>query len=161
MKEGISRNQLNLYLDIGVFLIFLVATTPRATGTAIHEWISILFLLPFLIHILLHWKWIGKITRKFLQRLPGETRFNYLLNLILFVLITLVTFSGLVVSEAVLPLLGFPHRMDRFWFAVHEVTADVLLVILGIHLAMHWDWLVRTVKRLVSLKPISRPEAEA
>ena len=74
---------------------------------------------------------------------------------------TIVTFSGFLVSEALLPAVGIPVEVDRFWFAVHDVTANLLLALMGVHLAMHWGWIARTVKRYVLFMPSSRPEIES
>jgi len=156
-----NQNKLNLYVDMGIFILFVILSAPQATGVVLHEWLSLLFVVPFLIHILLHWSWVKKVTGRFLRKLPGETRFNYFCNLVLFVLMTMVTFSGFLVSEALLPSIGIPVEVDRFWFAAHDVTANLLLALMGVHMAMHWGWIARTVKRYILFMPSRQPEIES
>jgi cytochrome b len=70
----------NLIVDAAIFAGFLVATDPRATGQAIHEWLGIAFGATIIVHLLLHWKWIVNVVRRFFSRLPGQVRINSVLN---------------------------------------------------------------------------------
>jgi hypothetical protein len=56
--------------------------------------------------ILLHWKWVAAVTKGFLKSLAGQARINYILNAALFVITTVIIFSGVMESQAVLPALG-------------------------------------------------------
>ena len=67
-----NANTLNLYVDIGVFVLFVVVSAPQATRVVLHEWLSLLFIVPFLIHILLHWSWVKKVTGRFFRKLPAR-----------------------------------------------------------------------------------------
>jgi hypothetical protein len=113
-QRNISPLKTNLLVDIAIFTAFLVALDPRMTGFAIHEWLSIAFTAAIVAHLLLHWKWLVQVTRRFLKRLPGQSRLNYLVNALLFIDVTLIIFSGLMISEEALPLLGFAIRRDFF-----------------------------------------------
>ena len=150
-----STNKVKLYVDIFIFLFFLVVSAPQATGIALHEWLSFAFLATFIVHLLLNWKWIVNVIRRFFKKLPGETRFNAIWNALLFILGTVVFFSGVFVSEAALPLLGFPIVIDPFWAQMHDLTANLFLILLGVHLAMHWRWFVDAFKRYILRKPVS------
>ena len=152
-KNKWSTNKIKLYLDICIFLFFLVVSAPQATGIALHEWLSFAFLATFIVHLLLNWKWIVKLIRRFFKKLPGETRFNAIWNALLFILGTVVFFSGVFVSEAALPWLGFPIEIDPFWGQIHDLTANLFLILLGVHLAMHWRWFVDAFKRYILRKP--------
>ena len=76
-----NQNKLNLHVDMGIFILFVVVSAPQATGVVLHEWLSFLFVVPILIHILLHWSWVKKVTGRFLRKLPGETRFFVISNI--------------------------------------------------------------------------------
>lgn len=148
-----SINTTKLYIDFGVFLLFVVVSAPQATGVALHEWLSFILIPPLIVHLLLNWKWIVGITTKMFKRLPGATRFNYWWNLLLFIVMTLIIFSGIVISEAALPALGIAIIVDPFWSVLHDVTANLFFPLVGVHLAMNWKWLMR------ALKPPNRAEA--
>lgn len=150
-KSGITRT--NLLVDIAIFVAFLVALDPHTTGMAIHEWLSIALAAAIVAHLLLHWQWLAAVTRRFLGHLSGRQRLNYAINALLFIDVTLITFSGLMISEQALPLLGIATRHGGLWEGLHKQTANLSVFILGLHVALHWKWIANAVKRYV-LRPL-------
>ena len=62
-------------------------------------------------------------------------------------------FTGIIISEAALTKMGNSIVADPFWFTIHDISSNLFLLLLGIHLAMHWDWIVKGFKRYILLKP--------
>ena len=106
VKKQLNPTKINLAVDGGIFLGFLVADAPHFTGMAIHEWLGIAFGAAIITHLLLHWQWLVAVTRRFLTNIPRQARLNYLLNMLLFIDVTLIIFSGLMISRVALPSLG-------------------------------------------------------
>jgi len=150
----LSTNQIKLYADIILFVSFVLANIPQATGIPLHEWISILFIVPILVHVLLDWNWVVSVTKRMFKQLPGEVRFNQIWDLLIFIMMVFVLFTGFVISEAALPALGIHVTIDPFWSAMHDLSANLLMIIIGVHLAMHWGWIVSMFKRYVLRKPV-------
>lgn len=146
MKQ-LNRNKVNLLIDSTIFIAFLVAMAPRFSGIAIHEWLSIAFGAAIITHLLLHWQWIVGVARRFFSVARWSARLNYLLNTLLFVDMTIVIFSGLLISEAALPLLGIQTVRGGIWRQLHDLSANLAVVLLGLHIALHWSWIVNAVKR--------------
>ena len=152
MKQTLAqpnRNKTNLIVDSAIFLAFLVAMAPRFSGIAIHEWLGIAFGAAIITHLLLHWQWIVEITRRFFSKAQWPARINYILNMLLFIDITLIIFSGLMISEVALPLVGIQLAQSGSWRGIHGTAADLFLVLVGLHVALHWDWIVNMFKRFV------------
>ncbi len=105
----------NLLVDGTIFAGFLLATDPHATGQTIHEWLGIAFGAGIITHLLLHWKWIVNVVRRFFSKLPGQVRINSLLNSLLFVAVTLIIFSGIMISKVVLSTFGLSGSHDMIW----------------------------------------------
>lgn len=145
--QKISSTKLKLYVDVFLFVSFVLVNIPQATGIAFHEWASVLFIVPLLVHILLDWNWIVNITKRMFGRLPGEVRFNHIFDLVIFIMMTLALMTGFVISEAALPALGIQVTIDPFWSSMHDLTANLTMVLIGIHLAMHWKWITSSFKR--------------
>jgi cytochrome b len=139
----------NLLVDATIFIAFLLATDPHATGQTIHEWLGIAFGVGIITHLLLHWKWIVNVVRRFFTRLPGQVRINLLLNVLLFVVMTLIIFSGLMISKVVLSTFGLEGQHDGIWRVVHTTATNVALIIVALHVALHWKWIVGTLKRTI------------
>lgn len=139
----------DLMVDGLIFFGFLLATDPRGTGQAVHEWLGIAFGAGVVVHLLLHWKWITNVVRRFFSKLPGQVRINSLLNILLFTDVTLIVFSGLMISKVVLGTFGITANHDSVWRWLHTFSTDAALFIVGTHVALHWKWIVSTAKRYV------------
>jgi hypothetical protein len=153
-----NPNKINLMVDIVLFSVFLVAMSPRFSGLAIHEWLSIAFGGAIVLHLLLHWQWIIEISKRLLGNAPGMSRLNYLLNGLLFIAMTIVMLSGIVISEIVLPSFGVEWVGAGVWRRVHTVSADVSLVLVGVHIAFHWQWIVNALKRYLLTPFLRKPQ---
>ncbi len=154
-RKKINNTKIDLVIDVIIFLMFLLATDPRATGVPVHEWLGTAFGAAILVHLLLHWKWIVNVTQRFLKKLPSQVRINSLLNMLLFIDATLLVFTGLMISRVVLAPLGLQPSRDVFWRWLHNFATDAGIVIVGLHLALHWKWIVNAFKRYI-VQPVTR-----
>lgn len=137
----------NLLVDTTIFVGFLLATDPHATGQTVHEWLGVAFGAGIITHLLLHWKWIVSVVKRFFIRLPGQVRINAILNSLLFIAMTLIVFSGLMISKVVLSTFGLTGQHDGIWRVVHTTATNVALIIVALHVTLHWKWVVSTIKR--------------
>ena len=146
-----NRNKVNLIVDSAIFIAFLIAMAPRFSGMVIHEWLGIAFGAAIVTHLLLHWQWLVEVTKRFFGKAQWSARINYILNALLFVDITTIILSGLMISESALPLLGIALPRSGSWRMLHTLSADLFLALIGLHIALHWQWIVSMVKRLLSM----------
>ncbi|MBS1964840.1 MAG: DUF4405 domain-containing protein [Chloroflexi bacterium SZAS-1] len=144
-----NRNKTNLIIDSAIFLAFLVAMAPRFSGIAVHEWLSIAFGAAIVTHLLLHWQWLVEVTKRFFGKAQLSARVNYVLNALLFIDFTLIIFTGLMISKVALPALGLTLAAGGGWRGLHELTANLFLPFTGLHIALHWQWIVNMFKRFV------------
>ena len=148
-KKKTSATKARVWIDIVLFIGMVLVLAPQATGISIHEWASFLIIIPFFLHLILSWKWTVSITKRFFKRNTGETRFNYVLDWLLFVLFVTAMFTGVVISESALPALGIHMVVPPFWSGLHDASANLMMVVIGIHLAMHWRWIVTNFNKYV------------
>ena len=146
----------NFLIDIALFVAFLVVLEPHLTGMTINEWLGIAFGAAIVTHLVLHWKWLVATTKRFFSRLPGSTRLNYVLNALFFINMTVLIFTGLMISESALPALGIQLGQGGGFQRLHTLTADWALYLLALHVALHWRWIVSTTNRTV-VQPLLRP----
>lgn len=138
-----------------IALAFLVALEPSLTGFSIHEWLGLAFGGAIVVHLLMHWQWLVSVTKGFFRRLAGQPRINYILNGLLFITVTLIIFSGVMISREVMPLFGIQMAEDNFWRFIHVQTSDLSLFLVGLHIALHWKWILNGLKRYI-VSPIGR-----
>lgn len=127
----------------------VLTLAPQATGIPIHEFVGFLVIIPLIVHLIMDWRWIVNITKRLFKKVPAETRFNYFLDWLLFFLFVVATFTGVLISEAALPAFGINLVIDPFWSQLHDMSANLMTIVLGVHLAMHWKWIVTNVKKYI------------
>jgi hypothetical protein len=153
-----ARNK--LLLDVAVFVAYLAATDPPLTGIPVHEWLSLGLALAVIVHVALDWDWTVKVGRHFFRRLLTVSRFNFVVDVALFVAFAAVMLSGIMVSRAVLALFGLSLSFGPVWSMLHSVSAKLALPVLGLHLGLHWRWGLSVAKRMFA-KPAPQPSEEA
>lgn len=138
-------------LDLIMGLAFVFLFDTRATGLAFHEIAGLFMGGAYLTHIALNWRWVANVTmRMFAPRLTARTRMGYILNWLLFASMTLTIVSGILISRVVLPQLNMGNHV---WFKMTHTTLPYLLLILvGIHIGLHWHWVISMTKRLFKLR---------
>lgn len=137
-----TRRAFEFWLDSLLLVLFVLALSPRMTGLRLHEWIGIAFGVPLIVHLLLSWTWISSTTRRVFRSGDSRTRVNLVLNAVLFVLIAVEIASGVVISQVAVPSLGFATINDRAWRALHNQTLNLTHLVVGLHVAMNWQWIV-------------------
>jgi len=150
-----SQTKPKLVLDIIIFIAFLIAMEPRSSGITIHEWLATSLIAVLVVHLLLSWDWITRITRRFIGKINMQSRLNYILNWSLFIDGTIIMLSGFMISESLMPYLGIQLPRNFAWRGLHEFSTNLFIVLLGLHTALHWSWVVDTFKRYV-FQPVFR-----
>ena len=62
-KDNVQKTR--FVMDILLLVSFLIVLAPQSTGIVLHEWLSLVFFVPFVIHILLHWQWFTHSFKQF------------------------------------------------------------------------------------------------
>jgi hypothetical protein len=149
-KSSLNLNLTKFILDLLIFIGFLLGLDPRLTGIGLHEWLTIAGCAAIVLHLLLSWKWIADLTRRFFRKTSTRNRLNYILNWLLFIAGVLVMLTGLLISEVALPQIGLSASARHFtWRQLHSLTADLSLILLALHLALNWGWVVTILKRYI------------
>jgi hypothetical protein len=145
----------NLAVDAIILSAFLVAFEPALTGIAVHEWLSVAFAGTLLIHMVLHWDWVVKVTVQFFRKLFHISRLNYLVDLVLLLAFVMVMLSGILISRSVLAVLGIQIAASPSWRFLHSTSANLVLLMVALHFALHWKWVVNSCKRYL-VDPVRR-----
>ncbi len=154
-KFSFSTNRVNLLLDVSLVLLFIVELEEHFTGLRNHELIGLLMGALFIVHLILHWKWIVSITRTFFKTPLHESRLNYILNIGLFVDMLVIIVTGIFISRT----LGLSLDVGGAnWERIHILASELSLVIVALHVALHWKWLATQLGRLLPTRRQSTPK---
>ncbi len=154
-----KQNLTKLFLDLAAFIALLIVSAPRFTGAAIHEWLAIALGGVIVVHLLLNWNWIVEISSRLFSKSTKNSSFGYFLNWGLFASGTMIMLSGLMISETIMPLLGLSLPRDMSWKSRHELSTNITMILMGLHVALHWSWITSMFKKL--LAPRRNPQVVA
>jgi fucose 4-O-acetylase-like acetyltransferase len=176
-----GKSRFNFWLDATVFsafyitaitglLLWLVIPSGRGSGNIVsfgltrhawldvHQWVGLVLLAGMTLHLVLHWKWIVCVSRRYFGRLARQARLNFSLNSLLFAAFLLVNLSGLL-TWLVLPSGGYRGGRNPLfnvtwlgltrheWNDLHLWAGLAMMIIITIHLALHWRWLSCAARR--------------
>lgn len=148
---------LKLAVDVIMAVVFVLLLNKRALGgLPFHEIAGTAIVIAFLTHILLNWQWVVGVSTRFLApKLAGKTRLNYLLDWLLLLAMTFVMVSGILVSKVLFP--GIYIANKRWFTGAHISVSFLILAIVGVHVGLHWSWVVSVVKRILNRFLVFRP----
>lgn len=153
-----NRNPLFLLLDVVLALSFVVAMEYRFTGIQVHEALGLFFAGAVLVHIVFHWNWVVGVTRTFFKKVLHESRLNYVLNALLFASAAVMTVTGILISRTLgLQVGGSIQALHGQIEGIHRLTSYLSLAIVGLHVGLHWQWIVNVVRKLTIRKPAPAP----
>lgn len=145
-KQSLQKTR--YVMDLIFLISFMIVSAPQSTGILLHEWLSIVFVIPFIIHLLLHWDWIKQSFKRLCSKIPAKERFNTVWNYLLYLMMLIVIASGFLVSEVLLPDLNITIQIQDFWSKIHHDSATLIMPMLGVHLALHWSWIVKLTNKI-------------
>lgn len=154
-----NRTQFLLFLDTILFLALVQLIEPRFAGLAVHEWLGIAIVPLIIVHLIYAWRWIAAALARLGVKGAWRLRINFLLNMALFIAFTVATFSGLMTSFIALPAVGIAPGNYARWLGVHNRWTLYVQILVGLHIALNWNWIVGAVRRLVLARPTERSEA--
>jgi len=136
-------NRFKFIHNILLTVVMVLLMDPRSFyGLGFHEWAGLIIGLFFILHKVLNWGWIKKVTVCFFRTTPARARLNYVLDVALLVGLVLMILSGIAIAKTIdfswLNLGG--SRM--FWRTMHTSSSFITLALFGIHLGLHWNWVL-------------------
>lgn len=135
-------------LDAVLLAAYIALQEPAGvTGFVLHEWIGLGFIPLFVLHIVLSWRWIVTTWGRVSRQSGLRARVNFLLNVSLFTMMSVVIVSGLFVSEYALPAAGVNTLRTQRWEQFHNLTSSLITPVVALHLALNWSWIAKTVRR--------------
>ena len=145
-------NRVKLGIDLIMVVAFVLLFDHLIFGGSMfHEIVGLAIYGVVVTHLLLNARWVKSVTLKvFSRKLPNKTRISYFLNVLLFVCVTFIVFSGVVISKSLFPGINLGNEM---WFKLtHTSVSFFSLIIIGIHLGLNWPWVMNQVKNLLGIQ---------
>lgn len=133
-------------------LLLLVLMGFHLQGEIVHEWAGIIFTLLIILHLYLnrHRLWSQS------PRIPLTMRIvNRVINAVTFVVILTAIISGMMLSRHI--LLDLPFHNPAIWVRkVHMTSVHWGMLILALHIGLHWKMLATFFCRVLNISDSSR-----
>lgn len=133
-------------------LLLLVLMGFHLQGEIVHEWAGIIFTLLIILHLYLnrHRLWSQS------PRIPLTMRIvNRVINAVTFVVILTAIISGMMLSRHI--LLDLPFHNPAIWVRkVHMTSVHWGMLILALHIGLHWKMLATFFCRVLNISDNSR-----
>lgn len=135
--------------NILIALVFLLLMDERSFfGMWFHEIAGLVVCALFILHMLLNWTWIKVTTKRLFGKISGKQRLNYILDILLLVGFACILISGMAIAKMInFSWLGFDMENRMIYRSMHTSFSMLVLIIVGIHLGLHWGWVVARFKR--------------
>lgn len=119
-------------------------------GIKFHEIAGLVIGAVVLIHCLINFKWIKSVTLKlFNKNMATRTRIVYLLDLLLLIDVVVIILSGIFISKVIFPNLRLTGITSLK--GIHIFASYLSLAIIGIHLGLHWNWVMIVFKKIFNI----------
>lgn len=135
--------------DAVMIIILLSLVGYHLWGDIVHEWLGIIFILTIFLHNGLNTHWFKKLL---IAEYAVFRILQVVINLLLALLILSTIISGLMLSRHVLPDLPI-HSSSDLVRKIHMTSVHWSLVIIAVHLGIHWKMLVNFFCQVGHISP--------
>lgn len=152
----VKKNILKFVLDAVMGIVFaLLFNTQVLGGLTFHEIAGLAIGGAVLFHILLNAKWVKKVTVGiFSPKTKAKQRLEYILDVLCLVDLAAIIITGVLISKVLFPSLGGGENHSLT--GIHTATSYIGLLLIGVHLGLHRQWICSTVRNLFHMKGHSK-----
>lgn len=144
-----NKNGIKILLDSMMIILLVLMFNKNVISMSFHEIGGLVVCGLFVIHMLLNYKWIIGVSKKLFSRgLKFKTRLGYMINVLLLLVMAFIGVSGILISKTIFS--GISSN-NMFWKIGHQVVAGYGIILVGIHIGLHWDFLRNHFKKFIKI----------
>src|SRR5574344_1035779 len=150
-RTRMKKNTFKIILDSVMALVLMFMYKKSVFGLGFHEIAGIGVCLLFVVHILLNRKWVAAATKAvFSKGTAGKVRACYIVDFLIALSFLGLLITGLGISKVVFNKIAFLGNAGN---PFHFFFGGLSLILLGIHLGLHWDWIKASVLKFYVKAP--------
>jgi cytochrome c oxidase subunit IV len=144
-----TRAKLIIWTGTVIRILFILCVASLIVGhggnaqywRTVHQIAGMLLSVGCLVHLSLHWNWIRAVLIRPPTSLSSHARIKRRVDIWLLCTFFFCGFTGVVNWLAPGRYPGhFPHN----WNGLHHLSGIAMIILIIVHLALHWDWLMHT-----------------
>lgn len=149
-----NKNFYKIILDIIMTVIIVVLMKTTFTGMLWHEILGIGVFLLFIFHKLINFKTLSCLIKKF-KKVPAKSKSMLILDILLFIDFIIVVATGILISQELFSSY-FSLANAYLISTIHHSSAYIGLILISVHIGLHWSCIMSIVKTKLHLKDVSR-----
>lgn len=149
----LHRTFVVLTLDTAMLVLVCVLECMDLTGLEIHEWLGFALCPLILIHATLQYQWFITHFQMLMRKGVSRASKNVVLNTLLFIMMSVVLLSGFLASRQITSIFGEQFGRVHVWREIHGWSNFTVVVLVGLHLGLNWDWLRTVLRRSAAEAP--------
>lgn len=144
-------NFIKMSLDVIMSVVFALLFNKMVFGgLKFHEIAGTAIGAAFIIHLGINWRWIKQVSlRIFSNKIAIKTRIGYIVDTLLLIAMVITIISGIAISKVLFTNLNFGSMM--FFKFTHMSVPYIALILLGVHLGLHWTWVMNMCKKIFKI----------
>ncbi|MGL5354127.1 MAG: DUF4405 domain-containing protein, partial [Clostridium sp.] len=141
-------NYIKFGLNILMAIVFVMLFNKRAViPMTFHEIAGLVIGVAFIMHMTLNSKWIKQVSLNlFNSKTNFKTKLGYIIDILLLICFIIIIISGILISKVVFP--NFRINSSISFKSLHISMSYITLLLVGIHLGTHWNWVVNVFKKI-------------
>ena len=141
-----KKQKTNWWIDLILFVSFLITFFLDITGLIVHQWIGIVSIAIAAIHFFLHREWVKTIVYKFFHKRFGKARLNFVIDLSILFGFTVIGLTGVLMST----WLNLPLPNYDIWRQLHITSSVVTLVLIMVKIGLHLRWIEQATRKMLA-----------
>ena len=139
-------------LDAVMLLLLALMYRKSVISMSFHEIGGLALVAFFVLHHLFNGKWITGVTKRIWKgELPAKTKIEYVVDAFLLVTFVLILVSGIFISKVVFST----GTHDGAWKILHYFCAALAVVLCGVHIGLHLNYLFSSCLKTKVKKGVS------
>ncbi|MBN2258893.1 MAG: DUF4405 domain-containing protein [Anaerolineaceae bacterium] len=146
----------------------LVILFDRHTWSDLHTWVGLAMIVIALVHFIIHFDWVVSMTKRVAREISGRKavlnargRFNVFVDAMIALGFFVSAITGLsyflVAGENSLFTPGARMMADTTLLDLIHTWSGILMIVAAVvHFAIHWQWVIKTGRRLFHLREESK-----
>lgn len=143
-----KKNVIKIIVDVLMTAAMPILMSYMLAGAEIHEWIGAGIFLLFILHHILNYKWISTL---FKGKYTVVRAVNTAVNILVFVCMLGLMYSGIVMSRYVFEFLPIEGG-TAFARKIHMLCSYWGFAFMSLHLGMHWNFIMGMIRKMTKVK---------
>jgi hypothetical protein len=143
-----AGQKVHIIVDILMIALLSLLMLYSLVGEALHEWMGIIMSLLFILHNICNWRWYKSLVK---GKYSALRTLLTVINILLVIIMVSLPISGIMMSRHIFVFFDLSSGMAMAR-TVHLLASHWGLVLMSLHLGLHWNRIMGVTKKMLHIK---------